>query len=260
MSHSEPTPSDPILMTRRSSDDEALADPGAAGALLTPLQMLRQRIFFRTVIILTALLVIVAITTLLYGRHWVRQAMQDNLPQIDGSLSIDGLKAPVTVQRDAQGVPHIRAASLDDLTIAQGYITAQDRLWQMEALRRHAAGELAAVLGPSLIPHDRAQRTLQIRAAADRAIAVLPADQLRSLELYARGVNASIDAQRNHLPLEFRVLRFEPAPWTPRDTLLVSLAMFQDLTNTFPVELSREALTAKRQSRKRCGCESRNRA
>src|SRR6266851_4160339 len=203
------------------------------------------RLLIKALAILLPLLLILATIAFFAGRHWVRQAMRDNLPQLDGTLSIAGLAAPVTIQRDPQGVPHIHAASLDDLVMAQGFVTAQDRLWQMDALRRHAAGELAEVLGPAMIPHDRTQRTLQIRAAADRALTTLDPSQLHWLELYARGVNASIDTQRPHLPLEFRILRYEPAPWTPRDSILVGLAMFQDLTNSFPQKLNREALTAK---------------
>jgi penicillin amidase len=228
--------------------DPTLSDPNDAAPAadtLTPLQIARRRIFLRTVIILAAIVFIVATAAFLYGRHWFHQAMSDSLPQLDGSLAIPGLAAPVTVLRDNQGVPHLRAASLDDLVIAQGYVTAQDRLWQMETLRRHAAGELAEILGPALIAHDRTQRIMQIRAAADRAIAVLPPDQLHWLTLYANGVNASIQTQRTHLPLEFRLLRFQPAPWTPRDSLLVALAMFQDLTTTFPAELNREALSSR---------------
>jgi penicillin G amidase len=230
--NSEPTPNDLILAHRAPAD---AASPAAR----------RRRIFVRTLTILTNLVVIVAIAAFLYGRHWVNQAMRDSLPQLDGTLAIPGLSAPVTVERDSQGVPHLRAVSMDDLVVAQGYITAQDRLWQMETLRRHAAGTLAEILGPALLPHDRAQRTLQIRAAADRAIAVLPPDQLHWLTLYATGVNASIEAQRAHLPLEFRLLRYQPDLWTPRDTILVALAMFQDLTNSFPEELDREALTTR---------------
>ncbi len=169
--------------------------------------------------------------------------MVDALPQVDGSLRLTGLSAPVYVQRDAHGVPHIRANSLDDLILAQGFVTASDRLFQMDVLRRHAAGELAEILGPSLLPHDRTQRTLQIRAAADRAVAAFPPDQLHYLQVYARGVNASMDLQRAHLPLEFRILRYQPAPWTARDSILIGLAMFEDLTNSFPVKLSREAMT-----------------
>jgi penicillin amidase len=191
------------------------------------------------------LVVIAGLAGFLYGRHWMRQALVESLPVVDGQVSVTGLGAPVTVARDAQGVPHIAAASMEDLVFAQGYITAGDRLWQMDALRRHAAGELAAVLGKSLVEHDRMQRTLQLRAAADRALALLPADQMHWLDAYARGVNASIAEQKAHLPLEFRLLAYEPAPWTPRDSLLVGLAMFQDLTTTFPEKLDREALSAK---------------
>ena len=191
------------------------------------------------------LLIFIAVGGFFSARHWMRTALTDNLPVLDGQLTVSGLAAPVTVARDAHGVPHISAASVDDLVFAQAYITASDRLWQMDALRRHAAGELAEVLGPSLLDHDKMQRTLQLRAAADRAVAVLPSDQLHWLEAYARGVNASIAAQQAHLPLEFRLLRYRPAPWTPRDSLLVGLAMFQDLTTTFPEELDRETLSAK---------------
>ncbi len=164
------------------------------------------------------------------------------LPAIDGTLSVDGLRAPVTVGRNAQGVPSIHATSMEDLTFAQGYVTAQDRLWQMDTLRRHAAGELAEILGPGLVVHDEMQRYLQLRAAADRAAASLTPDQLRELEAYARGVNAFIDSHRDRLPLEFHLLHYTPRPWTPRDSLLVSLVMWQDLSTSFPHKLDRELL------------------
>src|SRR5882757_9247328 len=216
---------------------------------LTPeeeaLQAKRRRIFRRIAVILITLVILFTIIGFVTARHWLRQTMSDSLPQLDGGISIPGLSAPVTIQRDAHGVPHIRATSLDDLLLAQGFVTAQDRLWQMDSLRRHAAGTLAEILGPALLAHDRLQRTLLIRASADRAITTLSADQLHLLERYAAGVNASMNLQRAHLPLEFRLLRYQPAPWTPRDSLLVGLVMFQDLTTSFPSELSREALTAR---------------
>ena len=170
------------------------------------------------------------------------QELRANLPQLDGSITVYGLAAKVTVQRDARGIPYIRANSLDDLVFAQGFVTAQDRLWQMDLLRRHAAGELAAILGRTALAHDRLQRTLQLRTAADNAYAALPPDQKHWLEVYARGVNASIRAQYSHLPVEFRLLGFKPEPWSPRDSVLVELAMFQDLTTAFPDKLGREAL------------------
>jgi penicillin amidase len=205
----------------------------------------RRGLWLRLIGLIFPLLVILAVAGYFYARHWVRDALQASLPQIDGSLSVPGLASPVSVERDAHGVPHIRAASLDDLVFAQGYVTAQDRLWQMDMLRRHAAGELAELLGSSMLDHDRLQRTLRLRAAAERALATLPANQLHLLEQYALGVNASIDFQRPHLPLEFRLLRYQPAAWTPRDSLLVGLVMFQDLSTGFPTKLSREALAAR---------------
>ena len=189
------------------------------------------------------LLVLLSVVGYFVASHWVRSATRAALPQIDGTLAIGGLRAAVSVRRDAQGVPHLHAASVDDLVFAQGFVTAGDRLFQMDLLRRHAAGELAEVFGASVLGHDRLQRTLQLRAAADRAVAQLPGDQLHLLERYAQGVNALIAQQSGHLPIEFRLLRYQPAPWTPRDSLLVDLAMFEDLTNTFSSKLARETLT-----------------
>lgn len=202
----------------------------------------QRRVSLRRISIALCALVVVALLVLFTVSAWLRHSMQAALPQVDGTLHIAGLSQSVTVTRNAQGVPSIQAANLDDLLFAQGFITAQDRLWQMDILRRHAAGELAEVLGSSLVEHDRTQRTLQIRAAADRAIAALPADQLHQLEAYARGVNAFLEQNSDHLPVEFHLLHYTPAQWQPRDTLLVSLAMFQDLSTEFPTKMQREAL------------------
>ena len=227
----DPVAADAALKAALVADLDALAGRGAGHKL---------RVFCLLLVLAAAL----AASAFFAGRHFIRIAMRQNLPQLDGSLAVYGLAAPVTVERDARGVPHIRAASMDDLVFAQGFVTAQDRLWQMDLLRRHAAGQLAAILGRPLLDHDRLQRSLQLRAAADRAIAVLPADQGHWLEVYARGVNASIAAQRGRLPIEFRLLAYRPAPWTPRDSILVELVMFQDLTTGFPQKLAREALAA----------------
>src|ERR1700681_1629613 len=92
------------------------------------------------------------------------------LPQLDGRLQISGLTAPVTVTRDRHGVPAIDAASLEDLFFAQGYVTAQDRLWQMDILRRYGSGELSEILGEDTLKLDREQRILGLRAAARKAL------------------------------------------------------------------------------------------
>lgn len=227
--------------------------PGVApeAAVSSPQTPPRLSLGLRIVAWILPVLLLLAVVAYIVARGYVHTAMRDALPVLDGSIAVPGaaapyfgLAAPVTVARDTHGIPHIQASSIDDLVYAQGYITAQDRLWQMELLRRHAAGTLAEILGPTLIDHDRLQRTLQIRDAADRAIQVLPADQKHFLEAYARGVNASILAQHDRLPLEFRVLQFTPGAWTPRDSLLIAIVMFQDLSTSFPAKLGREALGA----------------
>jgi len=203
-----------------------------------------------------SILLVLFFTTLAIIAVALRRDMRANLLAnqglLDGSVPVSGLSAPVTVTRDAQNVPSIHAANLDDLLFAQGYITAADRLFQMDALRRHGAGTLAEILGPSLIQHDREQRILRLRAAADRAVAVLPPDQLHQLQAYANGVNAYIDshsAQKHSppaqgLPVEFHILHYSPEPWQPRDSLLIGIVMAQDLSTDFPNKLNREALSA----------------
>jgi penicillin amidase len=199
-------------------------------------------------ILLFAALAIIAVSL----RRDMRANLLPNQGLLDGSVPVSGLSAPVTITRDAQSVPSIHAANLDDLLFAQGYITASDRLFQMDALRRHGAGTLAEILGPSLIQHDREQRILQLRAAADRAAAALPPDQLHQLQAYARGVNAYINshsAQKHSpsaqgLPVEFHILHYSPEPWQPRDSLLIAIVMAQDLSTDFPTKLNREAFSA----------------
>ena len=189
--------------------------------------------------------VFVVVLAVLAARFWLSSAARSNLPQLSGSLVIPGLSAPVTITRDLHGLPTIRATTFDDALFAQGFVTAQDRLFQMDTLRRHAAGELAEILGSRLVPHDRLQRTLGLGPVADRILTQLPPDQVQHLERYTAGVNAAMFLQRAHLPLEFRILGYDPRPWTARDSVLVSLVLFEDLTNTFPSKLNREALTAR---------------
>jgi penicillin amidase len=203
----------------------------------------RRRGFLKKLLATLAVLAILVAIALIVAAVWLRHSMRAAMPQIDGTLHIAGLTAPVTISRDAQGVPSISAANLDDLLFAQGFVTAQDRLWQMDILRRHAAGELAEILGPRLVDHDKRQRYLQLRAAADRAAQNLPPDQLHQFQAYARGVNAFIDTHRDLLPVEFHLLHYTPRAWTPRDSLLVSLVMWQDLSTSFPEKLNRESLS-----------------
>jgi penicillin amidase len=165
--------------------------------------------------------------------RWSRAA----LPLVDGSLRLPGLSAAATVRRDAHGVPHVRAGSLSDLMLAQGYVTAQDRLWQMDVLRRRALGELAEAFGEGLLPADREMRTLGLNRAAREAEALLPPDVRDAVDAYAAGVNAF--AETHPLPLEFRLLRYRPRPWTRVDTLAVGKLLARDLAGGWEQEVYR---------------------
>ncbi len=188
------------------------------------------------------LILLVGVTTALLGGYWIARS---SLPQLDGEVRVGGLSSPVRVIRDSHGVPTIEAASLDDLFFAQGYVTAQDRLWQMDIMRRFAAGDLAEILGPDLVDHDREQRILGLRVAAQKAIEVA-SPQVRSHYVdYARGVNAFLESHHNRLPLEFRILRYAPQPWTPEDSTLIAAQMVKDLSASPRQALVREKILAK---------------
>src|SRR5580658_4935093 len=176
---------------------------------------------------------------------WLKQAMRDQLPQIDGQLQLPGLSAPVMVRRDVHGIPHIQAATMNDLLEAQGYVVAQDRLWQMDMARRFAAGELAELLGSSVVEHDKLQRVLQIRPAAEHLTATMPEDQKHLFEAFARGVNAYIASHQDNLPAEFRLLNYKPRPWQPVDSWLVALNMVARLDTLYPWKLEREKVAAR---------------
>ena len=205
----------------------------------------RRRPILRILFGFIALLVVVAVVGIGAGAFWLKHAMRDSLPQLDGEIRLPGLSAPVTVRRDGHGIPHIEAASLDDLFEAQGYVTAQDRLWEMDMARRSAAGELAELLGSKLVDHDRMQRLLAMRATAERMASTLSQRDHGYFEDYARGVNTFIDTHTNQLPAEFRLLMYKPKPWQPVDSILVGLSMVQTLDEHWPEKLEREAVTAR---------------
>jgi penicillin amidase len=239
-------PTDPESQPLPSAEDPAPQD--VTRGLKPPIsQRTLRRVLFTFSALLVLLFLALAITAITLRRD-MRSNLLANQGLLDGNVPVAGLSAPVTMTRDAQNVPSIHAATVDDLLFAQGYITASDRLFQMDALRRHGAGTLAEILGPSLIQHDREQRILQLRAAADAAIKVLPPDQLHQLQAYARGVNAYITTHNgsngpDNLPIEFHIFHYSPEPWQPRDSLLIGIVMAQDLATSFPEKLNREALS-----------------
>jgi len=168
------------------------------------------------------------------------------LPQLDGRVQISGLSTPVTVTRDGHGVPTIEAANLEDLFFAQGYVTAQDRLWQMDVMRRFGSGELSEILGEATLKIDREQRILGLRTAVRKAIEMVNPRDRSSFEAYARGVNAYIAAHRDRLPIEFRILRYTPKPWSAEDSVVIAYVLVKDLNyHYFFDALSREKILAK---------------
>jgi penicillin amidase len=167
------------------------------------------------------------------------------LPKLDGTASLPELKQEVHVDRDEWGVPRIRASSLEDLALAQGYVVAQDRLWQMDFLRRAASGEVSEIFGPVTLFLDRENRTLGLRQAAEATVAAMDPQSRALVEAYARGVNRYVEERRGRLPWEFVVLGYEPRPWTPADSMLINCYMYKVLTTTWEWELSRARAAAK---------------
>jgi penicillin amidase len=168
--------------------------------------------------------------------------IQRTFPTIDGTVEVPGLRAKVEVYRDEWGMPHIYAQDAEDLFFAQGYVTAQDRLWQMEMNRRIGSGTLSEVLGDATLDDDRFIRTLGWRRVAEMEAGSLEGESKALLEAYAAGVNAFIDSHRGGLPLEFTVLGFEPEPWTPADSISWAKVMAWDLGGNWEAELLRAQL------------------
>jgi penicillin amidase len=153
-----------------------------------------------------------------------------SLPQLDGSVGLTGLSAPVKIERDARGVPTIMAANGLDAARALGYVHAQDRFFQMDLLRRAAAGELAALAGgsPGIVKQDRDRRRFRMRAVARQVLRLLPPRQRALIGAYTLGVNEGL-AHLGARPFEYLLLREKPERWRPADCILVIMAMDFDL-------------------------------
>ncbi len=165
------------------------------------------------------------------------------LPKTSGEIPAP-IHAPAVISRDARGVPHIQASSWQDAIFLQGYATAQDRLWQMDTLRRLGAGELAEVFGLPALELDERARKMRMRAIAEAYMEHLLPDERELLVEYARGVNYFIDTHRGDYSLEFSVPghAYDPRPWTPVDSLLVGIVMVRDLTDSSKFEFDKGAL------------------
>ncbi|GAB4504990.1 MAG: penicillin acylase family protein [Anaerolineales bacterium] len=165
------------------------------------------------------------------------------LPQTDGALTLPGLTAPVTVYRDASGIPHIFAENARDLFFAQGFVHAQDRLWAMESARRAAHGTLSEVIGERGLKNDTMMRILGMTESAEADWQTLDAETQAALQAYADGVNAFLAQAGGKLPLEFKILGIQPQPWTPIDSLVFGKLVAWGLSNNYQDELVIAKLT-----------------
>jgi penicillin G amidase len=163
-------------------------------------------------------------------------------PRAEGTLSLPGLHGKVEVLRDTWGVPHIFAEDEHDLFFAQGYVHAQDRMWQMEMGRRLVDGRLASMLGPMLVPADQFLRTMGLRHLAERAWEQVDPEARAILEAYSAGINARIAAEP--LPVEFSIVGVTPTPWTPMDSLARGNLLAMMLGGNHRLELFRARLVA----------------
>lgn len=184
-------------------------------------------------------------------------AVRASFPQLSGELKAEGLTGRVTVYRDKNGIPHIYADSPEDLFLAQGYVHAQDRFFEMDFRRHVTAGRLSEMFGPSTLVEDKVVRTLGWRKVAERELPMLSEQTRRYLDAYAKGVNSWMGEHRGSIgkSLEYGLLKFtdsgyQPEPWTPADSVSWLKAMAWDLRSNLSDEIGR-ALAASRLPRDR---------
>ena len=190
--------------------------------------------WLRRILVAALLLLVVGI-----GAAWL--LLRASLPQLDGELAIAGLAAPVSIERDALGTVIIDGANREDVSYALGYVHGQERFFEMDLLRRRAAGELAELFGPLALATDRGARLHRFRSRIGGFVDALPTAQRTQMQRYASGVNAGL-AALGARPFPYLLLRSEPQPWTEQDGLLAPLAMFfnlQDASNSRELKLER---------------------
>ncbi|MBC7991132.1 MAG: penicillin acylase family protein [Luteimonas sp.] len=176
----------------------------------------------------SALLLLFLVVAVVFGAWWL---MRGSLPQLNGELALHGLSAPVSVQRDRLGVVTIDATNETDAMRALGYVHAQERYFEMDLMRRTAAGELAALFGPIALETDKEHRVHRMRARVMADLDAIAGDRLPQLQAYTDGVNAGL-ADLKVRPWPYLLLRQQPKPWLPADSALTGYAMYFDLQDS----------------------------
>ncbi len=161
-----------------------------------------------------------------------------------GTIVAKGLYAPVSIVRDRRDIPHIKAANEHDLYFAEGYAQGSDRLFQLDLSRRYAYGRLAEIFGAKALALDKAQRAVDINGIAARQLRALSPGDRAAIVAFSEGVNAAAASQP--LPVEFRMLLYQPAPWTPKDSLAVSIVVSLELADSWHDVFARDAVWRQR--------------
>lgn len=201
-----------------------------------------MRLLIKIVGWLLAVVLVLVLVVGIGGYVWLR----GSLPQTSGSVQVAWIGSTVEIVRDANDIPHIRAASEADALFGLGYVHAQDRLWQMEFQRRIGNGRLSEVLGDSTIETDKFLRRLGPHRAAASAWQQLDPATKPLVEAYTAGINAYISSHTGRqLPVEFTILQFAPEPWRPEDVLVWAKMMAWDLGGSWDDEMLRAQLEAK---------------
>ena len=182
-----------------------------------------KKLVFRIVAV-AALLIVVVLAAV-----WI--AVRGSLPDLDSEVIVAGLSSSASIERDAAGIPVITASSREDLAFATGFAHGQDRFFQIDGIRRQAAGELSELIGAATIEIDKAYRFHRFRARAAAVLAMTSPEEIAVLQAYADGVNAGLDSLDTR-PFEYLLLRSEPQPWKIEDSLLVVYAMFVQLNDS----------------------------
>jgi penicillin amidase len=187
----------------------------------------------------------VLIVTILAVGIYLHHLITKSFPQTTGTISVRSIKADVKVYRDENGVPHIFAENEQDLMFAAGYVTAQDRLWQMDVTRRYGQGRLAEVFGKDVYAIDVMTRTIGFNRIARQIEGGLHPESRQTLQAYADGVNYYIETHRKELPIEFDMLGYEPEPWKVEHSLIITRLMGWELNISWWVDITMGELVEK---------------
>lgn len=196
-----------------------------------------RRWLLKTLAALVLLVAVLSLSAYLLARR--------SLPVVDGTVTVNGLSAPIDIVRDADAIPHIFAANKLDALFGLGYAHAQDRLWQMEFQRRIGNGRLSEIFGKATLPQDRFLRTVGFGRAAQQAWTSTPDPAKEQVNAYIAGINAFLDTHHStQLPPEFSLLRFEPEHWSGADVIVWGKMMAWDLSMNYVFEVLRHDLSA----------------